>query len=338
MDPSAVIFGCSGPKLSAAEKAFFRDCNPWAFILFARNVETPDQIRRLTSDLRGSVGRDALIFIDQEGGRVQRLRAPQWRNAPSAARFGELYAGSPADAKRAIWLNYRLIADELKAVGVDANCAPVLDLPTPDADPIISDRAFSSDPDDMIDMAHAAMAGLTAGGVAPVIKHIPGHGRADVDSHKALPIIRAETDTLAQTDYRPFQAFTDAPMAMTAHIVLKDVDPDQPVTLSKHAMETVVRGALGYDGLVMTDDLDMKALSGDLKSLTSRALAAGCDIGLHCNGKMRSMVQVAKGAKPLEGDALRRAQMAECFSSAPEPFSAPLALAELSALLKEPVS
>ena len=338
MPRSAVIFGCGGAKLSAAEKAFFRDCDPWAFILFARNVETPEQLRRLTADLRDSVGRDALIFIDQEGGRVQRLKPPQWRAAPAAARFGQIYKDDPVAAKRAIWLNYRLIADELRAVGVDANCAPVLDLPTENADPIISDRAFSSEPEPMIDMAHAAMAGLTAGGVAPVIKHVPGHGRADVDSHKALPIIRTDTDTLRATDYVPFKAFADAPMAMTAHVVLRAVDPDRPITLSKKAMSSVVRGELGYDGLVMSDDLDMKALSGDLKDLTEQALTAGCDIALHCNGKMGAMVKVAKGAKPLRGDALRRAAMAEFYASRPEGFDAEAGQAELDNLLGGPVA
>jgi len=331
--PRAVIFGCSGPKLSPAEKAFFRDCDPWAFILFARNVETPEQIRRLTDDLRNAVGREALVFIDQEGGRVQRLRPPHFRDCPPAQRFGHIYASDPEKGKRAIWINHRLIADELRSVGVTANCAPVLDLPVAKADPIISDRAFANNPASVIDMAHAAMAGLMSGGVAPVIKHIPGHGRADVDSHKALPVIKTWERVLSDTDYLPFMAFADAPMAMTAHVVVKHADPDLPVTLSATAMRELVRGKLGYDGLVMTDDLDMKALSGDLEDLTRRALKAGCDIGLHCNGKMRSMVKVAKGAGMLEGKALIRAITADYCAATPDEFDAQAALAELDELM-----
>lgn len=333
MSPRAVIFGCSGPKLLPAEKAFFRDCDPWAFILFGRNVETPDQIRRLCDDLRSSVGRDALIFIDQEGGRVQRLRPPHFRSAPPAQDFGRLYARDPKAGLRAVWLNHRLIADELYGVGVTANCAPVLDMPAKGADPIISDRAFAGTPASVIDMAHAAMAGLMSGGVAPVIKHIPGHGRADVDSHKALPVIKTWERVLSETDYVPFQALCDAPMAMTAHIVVTHADPDLPVTLSPVAMTELVRGTLNYRGLVMTDDLDMKALSGDLEDLTRRALTAGCDVGLHCNGKMRSMVKVAKGAGRLTGDAAGRALTADMCAGMPDDFDAREALLELNTLM-----
>ena len=333
MASSAVIFGCAGPKLLPAEKVFFRDSNPWAFILFARNIETPEQVRRLTDDLRTAVGRDALIFIDQEGGRVQRLRPPHWRNAPSAQTFGDLYSRDRMAGKRAIWLNHRLIAAELRAVGVTANCAPVLDIPVDGANPIISDRAFSRRPHEVIDMAHAAMAGLMSGGVAPVIKHIPGHGRADVDSHLALPVIKADSETLAQTDYVPFQAFKEAPMAMTAHVVVNAVDPSLPVTLSKKAMRDLVRGTLGYQGLVMTDDLDMKALSGDLTDLTRKALSAGCDIALHCNGKMGSMVKVAKGARKLSGLALERASIADNTADTPADFDVKAGLNVLKRLM-----
>lgn len=335
MSPRAVIFGCNGPKLLPAEAAFFRDCDPWAFVLFARNIETPDQIRRLTDDLRSSVGRDALIFIDQEGGRVQRLRPPHFRSAPPAQDFGRLYTRDRDAGRRAIWLNHRLIAEELRSVGVTANCAPVLDMPVAGADPIISDRAFAETAKPVIDMAHAAMAGLMSGGVAPVIKHIPGHGRADVDSHKALPVIKESAAELARTDYLPFQAFADAPMAMTAHVVVNHADPDLPVTLSAKAMRELVRGKLGYQGLVMTDDLDMKALSGDLEDLTRSALEAGCDIGLHCNGKMRSMVKVAKGAGLLSGPSQERAIIADNCTSAPDAFDAKDALRELGNLMPD---
>ncbi|MEE9347872.1 MAG: beta-N-acetylhexosaminidase [Robiginitomaculum sp.] len=333
MGPRAVIFGCSGPKLSRAEAVFFRDVDPWAFILFARNIETPEQVRRLCADLRSCVGRDALIFIDQEGGRVQRLRPPHFRKAPSAQVFGALYGSDKAAGKRAIWLNHRLIAAELRGVGVTANCAPVLDIPVSGADPIISDRAFSIRPEAVIDMAQAAMAGLMSGGVAPVIKHIPGHGRATVDSHKALPVITEDAAVLAVTDYKPFIALNDAPMAMTAHVIVNSVDPKTPVTLSAHAMKTLVRGTLGYQGLVMSDDLDMKALSGELETLARGALSAGCDIALHCNGKMRSMAQVAKGAGMLSGMALERAIIADNIACAPDDFDTQAGLAELEQLL-----
>lgn len=314
MSIQSAIFGCSGPELSKGEAAFFRDCNPWAFILFSRNIETPAQVRKLCADLRDSVGRDALIFVDQEGGRVQRFKTPHWRSAPYGGLFGDLYKINPRHAKRATYLNFRLIAAELRSVGVTANCAPVLDIPVWGSDPIISDRAFSYHSDTMIDIAHACMAGLTAGGVVPVIKHLPGHGRAKVDSHKALPIIKESISKLSRTDFVPFQALNDAPMAMTAHVVLEQCDPKRPVTISPKAMKEIIRGEIGYDGLVMSDDLDMKALSGGLTRLTQQTLAAGCDIALQCSGNMSSMVKIAKGLRRLDGAALRRAKIAELIS------------------------
>ena len=215
----SVILGLSGPVLTESERAFFRDANPWAFILFKRNVETPQQVKKLCQDLRDCVGRNCLIFVDQEGGRVQRLRSPQWPNYPAASNYGKLYRMEAELGRRASYLAYRLIADDLRDVGITADCAPVLDLPQPGADPIISDRAFATRVDAIIDMAHSCMAGLMMGGIAPVVKHIPGHGRAKVDSHKALPEITEPKRTLEHTDFKPFQALNDAPMAMTAHAV-----------------------------------------------------------------------------------------------------------------------
>lgn len=334
MPINAAIFGCSGPELTQGEAAFFRDCNPWAFILFARNIETPDQVRKLCTDLRESVGRDALIFVDQEGGRVQRFKPPHWRKAPWAGALGDLYALDHKAGLRATWLNFRLIADELRSVGVTANCAPVLDIPVWGADPIISDRAFSCNPNVMIKLAHACMAGLTAGGVVPVIKHLPGHGRAMVDSHKALPIIEESLETLRNSDFIPFKAFPDAPMAMTAHVVLSAVDPDVPVTISPRAMQSVIRDELNYDGLVMSDDLDMKALKGDLTQLTEQTLRAGCDVVLQCSGKMAAMVKIAKGLSPLKGESLRRAEMAELMSDTVVSFDEAAGLAEYTDLMK----
>lgn len=335
MTESSAIFGCSGPSLTAGEAAFFRDCNPWAFILFARNIETPDQVRKLCADLRASVGRNAVIFVDQEGGRVQRLKPPHWRKMPSANVFGDLFHKDETAALRATWLNYRLIADELRAIGISANCAPILDLPVQGADPIISDRAFSQDSaSTTISLANACMSGLMAGGVLPVIKHIPGHGRAMVDSHKELPIISETVETLNATDFAPFKAFHDAPAAMTAHVVLQQVDPDQPVTMSKKAMTAIVRRQIGYEGLVMSDDLDMKALNGNLTYLTQATLKAGCDVVLQCSGNLPAMVKVAKGLQKLGGKSLERARIAENVCDYVESFDAHTAFAEYQDIMK----
>ncbi len=332
MSQLAVIFGLSGPKLTAAESAFFRDANPWGFILFARNIETPAQVRRLCGDIRQAVGRDALIFIDQEGGRVRRMRPPHWRDYPAASLFG--YLPEAEDQKRAAFLAYRLIADDLRTVGITADCAPVLDLPVKGADPIISDRAFGKTTAQIVDRAHACMAGLLMGGVAPVIKHIPGHGRAKVDSHKALPTIEAARATLEKTDFLPFRLLNDAPMAMTAHAVYT-YSSRTAVTVSRKSLTELVRAAIGYDGLVMSDDLDMKALNGTLTRKTERALAAGCDIALQCSGKMADMVLVAKGGRNLEGRSIMRARIAENCAEHVTEFDRPSAEREFDRLVSE---
>ena len=333
MSPAAVILGLSGPKVTPQERAFFRDLDPWAFILFARNVESPEQLRRLTSELRESVGRDALVFVDQEGGRVQRLRAPHWRPYPTGAAYAGVHDADPAKGRRAIYLGHRLIADDLRAVGITADCAPVLDLPQDGADPIISDRAFGSTVEQIVDLAHAAMSGLMSGGVAPVVKHIPGHGRATVDSHKALPQIDTSLADMDVTDFLPFRKLADAPMAMTAHAVVSDVDAE-PVTLSRKAIVEIIRARIGFDGLLMSDDLDMKALKGnDLAAKTEAALAAGCDIALQCSGKMADMVRVAAGAQALVGRALERARVAEFCGTHAAPFDRAAAEAEFDALM-----
>lgn len=333
MSELAAIFGLEGPKLSDAERAFFRDVNPWGFILFARNIETPEQVRRLTADILKCVGRECLIFIDQEGGRVQRLRPPHWPDYPSGATLAEGYEASPSNRRRAVYLHHRLIADDLRAIGVNADCAPVLDIPQPGADVIISDRAFGENAYQIIDLADAAMTGLMEGGVAPVIKHIPGHGRALVDSHLALPRIDTDLQTLSETDFAPFKALAMAPIAMTAHIVYEAVDKSAPLTLSQRAIQSIVRDHIGYDGLLMSDDLDMKALTGSLKDKTAGALAAGCDIALHCSGDMKAMVQVAKGAKRLSGKAKERADMAVLCAGIPKAFDRKAAQDEFDALV-----
>ena len=311
MPINSTIFGLSGLTLTQDEWAFFRDVNPWAFILFARNIDTHKQVKALTQALKDCVGRDALIFIDQEGGRVQRLRPPHWKNYPPAQQFSALYQGNPDAAKRALYLNMRLIADDLLKLGITANCAPVLDIPVPGADDIISDRAYGTAPGSVIPLAHAAIAGLTAGGVAPVIKHIPGHGRARVDSHKALPHIKTDIIQLELTDFAPFNAFSDAPMAMTAHAIYDAVDPNLPITISRTAIQKLIRERFGFDGILMSDDLDMKALTGSLTERTEKCLKAGCDIALQCSGELSAMMDVAKGAKSMGPISLIRANIAE---------------------------
>ena len=308
--PLSCIIGLSGQRLSKSESVFLRDANPWGVILFSRNVKNPDQLKRLTGDIRSSMGRNTLIFVDQEGGRVQRLRAPHWRKFPSGDEYAAIYRQDKTLGQRACFLGHRLIADDLRAVGITADCAPVLDLPQPGADPIISDRALGSSVEDIVDMAHAAMAGLMAGGVAPVVKHIPGHGRATVDSHKALPKIDADRETLEASDFLPFRKLSDAPMAMTAHAVYAH-NSRSAVTVSRKSLLELIRAAIGFDGLLMTDDLDMKALTGDLTRKAERALKAGCDIALQCSGLLADSVKVAKGCNSLSGHALRRAVIAE---------------------------
>lgn len=334
MSLSAAIFGLSGPKLTAGEAAFFRDCNPWGFILFARNIETPEQVKKLTQDIRESIGRDCFIFIDQEGGRVQRLRPPHWQRFPSGAQYADLYSVNKKRARRAAFLNHRIIADDLRTLGINADCTPVLDLPQPGADPIISDRALGTVTETIIDLAHPIMAGLMMGGVAPVIKHMPGHGRAEVDSHKALPRITADIYTLDNSDFIPFRALADAPMAMTAHAVYT-TSSNTAVTVSRKALVELIRAKIGYDGLVMSDDLDMKALSGTLTRKTERALSAGCDIALQCSGKLSDMVKVAKGLKPLVERPLERAQIAELCAEHIHEFDRKSALSELAKLMPE---
>jgi beta-N-acetylhexosaminidase len=329
----ATILGLSGPQLTREESDFFKDADPWAFILFARNVESPSQVRRLCDDLRRVVGRQALIFVDQEGGRVQRLKAPQWRPYPSGAVYSQLYDMNAAIGLRAAYLGYRLIADDLRAVGITADCAPVLDLPQPDADPIISDRALGTQTDAIVRVAHAAMSGLLKGGVAPVVKHIPGHGRARVDSHLALPEIDADLQVLDRTDFSPFRDLNLSPMAMTAHAVFTAFD-DQPITTSPKALHDIIRQKIGFDGLLMSDDLDMKALHGQsLTTKTEAALRAGCDIALQCSGVLSDMVDVAKGAKPLAGKALERAEISENTIAYVKEFDRQEAEAEFDRLL-----
>jgi beta-N-acetylhexosaminidase len=305
--PLAAIFGCVGLSLSEAEVRFFKTANPLGFILFARNVSTPDQVRRLVADLRECVGRaDAPILIDQEGGRVQRLRPPHWRAAPPGAVFGRLAALDRDLARRALRLNNRLIAAELAALGIDVDCTPVLDVPVPGAHDVIGDRAFGADPNMIGILGREVCEGMLDQGVVPIIKHIPGHGRAQVDSHKDLPLVSASRAELEQSDFRPFRALADAPWAMTAHVVYAAIDADNPATTSRRVIDEVIRGFIGFDGLLLSDDLSMQALNGSFAERASASLAAGCDVALHCNGDMAEMNAVLQGAAPMSDVAWER--------------------------------
>ncbi|THD77748.1 MAG: beta-N-acetylhexosaminidase [Phenylobacterium sp.] len=311
MSVRACILGCAGPTLSAEEAAFFRDVKPWGFILFARNVETPDQVRRLTAALRETVGRpDAPILVDQEGGRVQRLKAPHWRAYPPGRAYGRLAGNDPILKREITRLGARLIAHDLAALGINVDCVPVLDVPDPSGHEIIGDRAYGQTPDEVASLGRAAAEGLIAGGVLPVIKHIPGHGRAMADSHLELPVVQASYDELDGRDFAPFRALSDMPMAMSAHVIYAAIDPKRPGTTSRKVMRRAIRGAIGFDGLVMTDDLSMKALSGDFTDRARDALSAGCDMVLHCNGEMTEMKAVVAGTGALKGRAARRAAAA----------------------------
>jgi beta-N-acetylhexosaminidase len=303
----AAIFGCAGLTLTADERAFFRDADPLGFILFARNVETPEQARRLTEDLRSCVARaEAPVLIDQEGGRVARLKPPHWRKAPPGRVLGELYARNPEAGLEATRLNSRLLARDTASIGCDVDCLPVLDIALPEAHTVIGDRAYAAQPEAVAAIGRAAAEGLMAEGVMPVIKHIPGHGRATVDSHQLLPRVSASRDMLERTDFVPFKLLADLPWGMTAHVLYEAIDPDAALTVSTRGVKEVVRGHIGFDGLLLSDDLSMQALGGTLGERAARALAAGCDIALHCNGQMAEMVGVAASTGPMTRDAVRR--------------------------------
>ncbi len=310
-ESKAIILGASGTTLTPDEIAFYRDERPWGFIVFARNIESAGQLRDLTAAMRESAGRaDAPVFIDQEGGRVQRLRPPLAPNYPPGSALGAFYRHDAQAGLRAAWLMSRLHAFDLLRHGVNADCLPVLDVPVEGAHDVIGDRAYGKEPGIVAAMGRAAMDGLAAGGVLPVIKHIPGHGRAFADSHHHLPVVEASLEELRAHDFPPFRALADAPMAMTAHVVYTAIDAERPATTSPKAVAEIIRGELGFDGLLMSDDVSMKALSGDFAGRTQAILAAGCDVVLHCNGLMEEMRAVAGVAPALSGEALRRAERA----------------------------
>ncbi len=312
MTYGAAIFGPEGLTITDWERAFFRDYRPFGFILFARNVETPDQVRRLCGDLREAAGHDAPILIDQEGGRVQRLRSPHWREwLPPLEQMERA-----SDPMRAMWLRYRLIAAELRMVGIDSNCAPCADIAGRVTHPFLRNRCYGDDVVTVMDASRAVADAHLDGGVLPVVKHIPGHGLASVDSHKDLPRVNATADFLRDQDFAPFRALADLPMGMTAHVVYDAFDDAAPATQSR-TMINIIREDIGFQGLLMTDDLSMEALDGSPGQRTSASIRAGCDVALHCNGKAPELIEVAEAAGPMTDAALARAERALSWRKAP---------------------
>lgn len=332
MNPTgATILGLEGPRLSVDEAAFFREADPFGFILFARNVESPQQLRRLTADLRATLGRDALISVDQEGGRVQRLRAPHWREyLPPLDQVERAGAG----AARSLWITARLIAAELRDGGIDSNCAPCLDIADAQTHPFLRNRCLGENPAAVIRNGRAVAEGLLAGGVVPVIKHMPGHGRTRVDSHHGLPVADIPVKAAVDQDFAPFHALRDLPLGMTAHIVLPELGP-LPATQNRASI-TLIREVIGFDGLLMTDDLNMGALSGTVGERAARAIAAGCDIALHCSGRRTEMEAVVAVAGTLGPAAMARAERALAARQSPLPVDIAALEAELADLLDGP--
>lgn len=333
MTAKAFISGCAGRSLSADEIAFFRDERPWGLILFKRNIGTPEEVCDLVATFRDILeDPDRPVLIDQEGGRVQRITAPHWRNRPPARSSGDLYAEDPAAGRRMAWLQGRLIASDLIDLGITVDCVPVLDVGTAHTHAAIGNRAYAEDAELVSILGRATADGLAAGGVLPVMKHMPGHGRATVDSHLSLPVVEASLRTLEASDFVPFKALNDLPMAMTAHIVFTAVDPERPATTSKIVVDEIIRGKIGFDGLLMSDDLSMKALGGDYASRAAAVLSAGCDMVLHCNGVMEEMADVARSVPELAGRAAERAATALAARKAPHTLDRESAEAEYATL------
>ncbi|MEQ9638937.1 MAG: beta-N-acetylhexosaminidase [Alphaproteobacteria bacterium] len=330
---AAAIVGVAGPVLGADERDLIAATRPLGFILFKRNCETPDQIAALTAALRDAVDdAEAPVLIDQEGGRVRRLQGPPWHEAPPAATFARL--PDPDAGARAAWLNSRLIADDLTAMGVDVDCVPCLDLSFAQTHKVIGDRSYGTDVGTVVRLGGAAAGGLKAGGVMPVMKHLPGHGRATVDSHDSLPVVEADFETLAATDFAPFASLTDViELGMTGHLMFPAIDPLWPSTLSATIVAQVIRDRIGFQGLLMSDDLSMQALAGDVGERAAGAIAAGCDIALHCNGRFDEMRAVLDACGPMSAAAHDRWALAQQGIARPEPFERTAAQQELAGLL-----
>src|ERR1700735_3413476 len=335
MNMRAFITGVSGLELNAAEREFMRSERPWGFILFKRNIETPAQVSLLVRQLRESISDpEAPVLIDQEGGRVQRLGPPHWPVYPPGAVFGVLYDIDPALGLSAARLSARLIAADLFESGVTVDCLPLADVPVPGADAVIGNRAYGTEPRKVAAIARAVTDGLQQGGILPVLKHIPGHGRATADSHLRLPTVDTSRKELERTDFAAFRPLADLPMAMTAHVVFSALDPVHPATTSATIINQVIRSVIGFQGLLMSDDVSMNALSGSIAERTRAAFLAGCDMVLHCNGNLAEMREVAAETPELSGKALQRAGRALASRGAPQPFDKALGRAELEAIMK----
>ncbi|OAF15018.1 beta-N-acetylhexosaminidase [Bradyrhizobium neotropicale] len=334
MSTRAFITGVSGTELTAAEREFIRGERPWGFILFKRNIDNPAQVASLVGELRDIAGApEAPILIDQEGGRVQRLGPPHWPVYPPGAVFSALYDTDSALGLTAARLSARLIAADLADLGITVDCLPLADVPVPGADAVIGNRAYGTEPGKVAAIARVVTDGLEQGGVLPVLKHIPGHGRATADSHLKLPTVDTPRDELERTDFAAFKPLADLPMAMTAHVVFSAFDPAHPATTSATMIAQVIRGLIGFQGLLMSDDVSMNALAGGITERTRAIFAAGCDMALHCNGNIEEMRDVAGQTPELKGRALERANAALAARKPPQPFDRAAARAELDALI-----
>lgn len=334
MSPRAFICGLSGTELTEEERLFVDHAEPWGIILFARNIRDGQQVRRLIDEVRGLLGRnDMPVLVDQEGGRVQRIKPPLADLHPPASAYGKLFKEDPAAALAAAELGARLIAHELRLLHINVDCLPVLDLAINGAHEVIGDRAYGGTPADVAALAKAVCKGLLDGGVLPVVKHVPGHGRGLSDSHHELPRVDAKIAELQRTDFAPFRMLNDMPLAMTAHVLYTAIDPDRAATLSRAVIQEVIRGFIGFNGVLMSDDLSMKALDGGLGHKTEQCFVAGCDIALHCNGDLGEMREIASIAPRLDGEAERRCQSAVSRLGAPQPFDVESARATVRSLI-----
>jgi beta-N-acetylhexosaminidase len=338
MGPRAFITGLAGLAISANERAFLREASPWGGILFKRNISTPQQVADLVRDFRDILGWEAPVLIDQEGGRVQRLGPPHWPVYPPGARYGAIYDRDPTSGLAAARLGGHLIAADLAALGIDVDCLPIADVPVAGGDPVIGDRAYGTEPAKVAAIAGAMAQGLLAGGVLPVLKHLPGHGRANADSHAKLPVVATDRATLEQTDFAAFVPLGNLPLGMTAHVVFSAIDPARPATTSVTIVSEVIRGFIGFKGLLMSDDVSMGALSGTIAARSHAALAAGCDVVLHCNGDLAEMTQVAGAAPALTGAAAQRAEAALAARNAREEFDVVAARRIFNEMVAQPTS
>jgi beta-N-acetylhexosaminidase len=329
----AFITGLAGPVLTADERAFLREAQPWGFILFQRNVAGPERLRGLIDDVRTTLGRTAPVLIDQEGGRVQRLGPPHWPVYPPGAVYGALYDRDRDIGLSAARLGARLIAADLAALGIDVDCLPIADVPVAGADPVVGNRAYGTEPAKVAAIAGAVAQGLADSGVLPVLKHIPGHGRATANSHAKLPVVNADRATLESTDFAAFRPLAALPLGMTAHVVFTAIDPIAPATISATIVREVIRDSIGFKGLLMSDDISMGALSGSVGERSRSAIAAGCDVVLHCNGEMPEMLAVAAEAPGLAGEAARRAAAALAAKKPAAPIDLAASRAEFLKLM-----